>query len=271
MNESASLPLEDFIQAITSQLDRTQTSMALKAKAGMPLTFAVKDLRIDLRAHLDMQGGAVTIRPAGPGDGDASTIHLELTTITRPMIEENTRDLAGADDVRSIRDVLGDELTEEDERRLEWVGIQDVAQYRELQRSGGNRLIQKVAQRPIDKLRFALDAASTPRIDNVQLLRPAADPAEGGRVGNIPNRLLLRGEHLRGSTGVPIVRVAGEAVPVVESGDDHVVVETLAHQLGGMIEIETAGGRASIAHVVANGETPFEADRADGAQGGTSS
>jgi hypothetical protein len=38
------LPVEQFIQALTSQLDRVQSTMAMKARAGLPMTFAVKDL-----------------------------------------------------------------------------------------------------------------------------------------------------------------------------------------------------------------------------------
>src|SRR5262245_32628540 len=95
---SAAVPIEHFIQALTSQLDRAQTAIALKARAGLPLTFAVKDLRLDLRAHIEMDGSVVTIRPAGPGDSDASTLHFDLTTITRPMMEENTLSLAADND-----------------------------------------------------------------------------------------------------------------------------------------------------------------------------
>ena len=40
------LPIENFIQALTSQLDRAQAALALKARAGLPLTFAVKDLTL---------------------------------------------------------------------------------------------------------------------------------------------------------------------------------------------------------------------------------
>src|SRR5262249_41008264 len=88
------LPIEQFIQALTSQLDRAQAALALKASAGLPLTFAVKDLTLDLRTHVEMVGSVVCIRPAGPGEGDASTLRLQLTTITRPMIEENSVSLA---------------------------------------------------------------------------------------------------------------------------------------------------------------------------------
>src|SRR4051794_3442578 len=103
MSENGGLPLEQFIQALTSQLDRAQNTLALKARAGLPLTFAVKELSLDLRTHVEMVGSVVRLRPAGPGDVDASTVHLSLTTITRPMIEENTMALAAASDEPTIK------------------------------------------------------------------------------------------------------------------------------------------------------------------------
>src|SRR3712207_2585929 len=109
------LPLEHFVQAVTSQLDRAQETMALKARAGLPLTFAVKDLTLDLRTHVEMSGSEVRIRPAGPGEGDASTLHLALTTITRPMIEENTIVATDDTDSPTLEEVLPD--VSEDERR----------------------------------------------------------------------------------------------------------------------------------------------------------
>src|SRR6185295_19091005 len=91
-NGDHSVPIEQFIQALQTQLDRAQTAMAIKAEnLDLPLTFAVKDLSLELRTHVEVVRSEVRIRPAGPGDGDASTLHLALTTITRPMIKENAQ------------------------------------------------------------------------------------------------------------------------------------------------------------------------------------
>ena len=66
MSATPGLPIEQFIQALTSQLDRVQSSMALKMHAGLPLTFAVKDLTLDLRAHVEMAGSVVRIGRPSP-------------------------------------------------------------------------------------------------------------------------------------------------------------------------------------------------------------
>src|SRR5262245_31168909 len=106
-NRERPLPVEEFIQAITSQLDRAQAALALNAQS-LPLTFAVKDLSLDLRAHVEVVNGAVCIRSPSPGEAETSVLRMSFTTITRPMIQENTVSVQAAVDEPSLRDVLGD-------------------------------------------------------------------------------------------------------------------------------------------------------------------
>ncbi len=62
------MPFDVFIGSLTEQLDRAQASMALKARvAKLPLTFAVKDVSLDLRALVQLVDDDVFVRPAGPG------------------------------------------------------------------------------------------------------------------------------------------------------------------------------------------------------------
>src|SRR6185369_2147913 len=119
-NGNTAVPIEQFIQALQTQLDRAQSAMALKAEnLDLPLTFAVKDLSLDLRTHIEVVRSEVRIRPAGPGEKDASTLHLALTTITRPMIKENAKPLSIDTDEPSLKEAVGDGLTDEEQKRLE--------------------------------------------------------------------------------------------------------------------------------------------------------
>jgi hypothetical protein len=45
--------MEDFVQSLTAQLDRAQDALALQARTGRPLTFALKDLSLDLRVFCE--------------------------------------------------------------------------------------------------------------------------------------------------------------------------------------------------------------------------
>jgi hypothetical protein len=235
VNDQTGLPLEQFIQALTSQLDRAQNTLALKARAGLPLTFALKDLTLDLRTHIEMVDSAVLIRPAAPGETDASTIHLALTTITRPMIEENTMALAAAPDEPSLKQVLGEDMTEGEQRRLEWAGIHTVTQLRELQKQGGEQAIERVADIPVMRLRSALARASEPFITSV-----GHEPVSSNG-GDTANLLRIRGQNLF-ENGDPTVRIGNEQVPVLRATPREVLVAALPHHTEGIVSIETAPG-----------------------------
>lgn len=225
-NYEDGLPLEDFIQALTSQLDRAQKSMALKARFGLPLTFALKELSIDLRAHVNMSKSQILIHPAGPNAKETSVLHFDFTTITRPMIEENT--FTSEVDEPSLREVFGDEITEEEQRRLEWAGIHSVSQLRELQQQKSETVVEQISQIPAMRLRAALKRASQPQVRQVT--------PEG------TSRLRIRGFNLSQEEKSPTVRIDGEAVQVVEATQKEIVVDYPSSYLSGALQVETAPG-----------------------------
>jgi hypothetical protein len=235
----AGLPIEAFVQALTTQLDRAQEAMAVKARIRkLPLTFAVKDVTLELRAHVDFSGSAVRIRPAGPGDGDASVLHLSLTTITEPMINENTRITAPRPGDPSLKELLGDEITEDEQRRLEWAGVQSVSQLRELERTAGEAVLERVSQLPVDRLRAALARAARPAVRQVITVPPNPGGERGQPV------LRIRGDNLMRERP-PVVSIRGQRLPVLEATESELVVGPLVQQLGGTLVVETdAGERA---------------------------
>jgi hypothetical protein len=246
MNRNDGLPIEQFIQALASQLDTVQETMAVKARAGLPLTFAVKDLSLDLRAFVEMSGSAVHIRPAGPNDTAASTLRLSLTTITRPMIEENTRSLSTDAGEPTLKEVLGDDITEDDQRRLEWAGIRSVSQLREVQRSAGTEVIGRVAQLPVDRLRMALENIDRPRIRDISaLIRPEPSPPE----------LRIRGDNLVSKLPAQ-VRIGGLPARVRLATPTELVVEPPNGLLAGSLEIETEPGTVMAAEFDARPAVP---------------
>jgi hypothetical protein len=227
-DEDPGLPLEDFLHALTSQLDRAQETMGMKIRAGMPMTFAVKDLTVDLRAHIDMSDSVVRIRPAQAGDGEASVLHLALTTVTRPIIEENTREIVAEP---SIKEELGDQLSDDEQRRLEWAGVSTLSQLRDLQRSGGEAALERVANLPVDRLRAALDMAARPQVREVSPLPRLED---GGM------RLRITGANLRG-TALPAVSIGGRPARVVSASNDELLIQP-AGPVAGTLAIVTEPG-----------------------------
>ena len=240
MNSNASLRLEDFIQAVQSQLDNAQAAMAIKARnLNLPLTFAIKDVNLDLRAHVEFVESEVWIRPAGPGDTDSSTFHLVFTTITRPAIEENAIALS-EDGKDQPLDALGDELSAEDRKRLEWAGVRTVRQFQQAEQRDMVHAIGRVTNLSVDRLRRALDRASAPSVERVEPVAPANDAQpDASPLLRVIGRNLVNGTH------APLVRIGNRPVAVLQSADDELLLAPGRDQWAGELAVSPTSRHAA--------------------------
>lgn len=239
MKMDSSLPLENFIQAVQSQLDKAQSAMAVKARnLNLPMTFAIKDFNIDLRVNVEFDQGEIRISPAGADAQQASVFHIVFTAITRPMIEENAVAFTEDPEDQSI-DELDDELTPEERRKLEWVGVRTVNQLRSLEREGISREIGRVTNLPITRLRKALARATTPSIEELI-------PVTRGDDGSADRRKILkvRGRNLLPDTGSLKVRISGRPVTVLKSAAKELLLAPEPDQWAGVLAVETDAGLA---------------------------
>lgn len=236
--QDAGVPFDLFIQALTEQLDKAQAGMAIKARLGkLPLTFAVKEISLDLRAFVQILDDDIYLRPAGPGETEASSIKLQLTTITKPMIEENAVDYSTEDPKFSLREALGDQISDTEQRQLERIGVRTVQQLNELKEKAGTDVIARLSRMPVNRLQQALMRAAAPRVTHVEKGTGSAEP--GGR-------LHLTAPGLRAGR-LPRVRAAGQSVDVVGAEDGRIVLAPMASQLGCDAEVDFGDG--NIAHV----------------------
>lgn len=257
--QNAGVPFDVLIQALTEQLDKAQASMALKARVGkLPMTFAVKDVSLDLRAFVQLIDDDVYVRPAGPGDAGASSIKLALTTITKPMIEENAMSFQAEDPKFSLREALGQHINEQDQRSLERIGVRSISQLNELRQAAGADVVARLARMPVNRLQQAMMAASAPRITRVErdFVAPDATPARAGPAPNVgtsgttprtlpqPTRVHVEAPLLRAGR-VPIIRAGGAPVPVIHALDQTLVLQPLAHQLGSLAELDFGDGQVA--------------------------
>lgn len=153
MASEGAFPVEDFINAITTQLDRVQDALRLKA-VNRPLTYALKDLQMELKVFVDLDPhGNVRFRPAGPNESGASTVNFGFTTITKPMIEENTVSMAATRSAPLTE--LG--LSGDEQQRLERMGVRNLAQLNQLRASTGMQTISRLTDVSLDRLRSVIE------------------------------------------------------------------------------------------------------------------
>lgn len=254
MTRDATLRLEDFIQAVQSQLDNAQAAMTIKARnLDLPLTFAIKDINLDLRAHVEFTNSEIRIRPAAAGEKEASVFHLVFTAITRPAIEENAISLSTDPDDQSL-DELGDELTTDERKRLEWAGVRTIKQFQQAEERGAVHTIGRVTNLPVERLRQALERASTPSID---LIEPIPPSAEGDR--ELPPLLRVTGRNLVRKGASPQVRIADRPISVLRSAPTELLLAPDDDQWAGELAL---GPSTAVSAAMAFDLTAFRPTRA---------
>ncbi|MBC7901053.1 MAG: hypothetical protein H7070_13495 [Saprospiraceae bacterium] len=268
MGAEGSFLVEEFINAITTQLDRVQDSLRLKA-VNRPLTYALKDIALDLQVFVDVDPqGNVRFRSSAPNEEGASTIRLGFTTITRPMIEENTVSLAMS---RSPNlDELG--LGPEEMRRLEQFGVRNAAQLQNLGKQTGATSVARMTGIPIDRLKAALaqgkplirpavPVKSAPAVQPPPAVRaPKPQPpvfvpprhrpsvidpiatrprpnVEAIKVAPGTRHMDFVGSNLFGDKGLPEVRLNNRPLNITDADDDYLKVEIPENPEAGMLEI----------------------------------
>jgi hypothetical protein len=248
LTATGSYLIEDFIDAITVQLDRVQDALRVKA-VNRPLTYALKELTLDLQVFVELDSqGNVRFRSSGPNEAGASTVHLGFTTITKPMIEENTISLAAT---RSPSlEQAG--LSMEERRRLERLGVRTTSQLNELKSSTGLNAVARLSSMPIERLRAALQLGRP----SVQTIEPAPTPAaplpapQGPRAALLPviriapgtSRLQLNGANLLGQLGPPDLRLNNETLELEEAEDHRIVARVPNDAQSGTLDVLLPNG-----------------------------
>jgi hypothetical protein len=235
MSSDATLRLEDFIQAVQTQLDNAQAAMAIKARnLNLPLTFAIKDINLDLRAHVEFTHSEIRIRPAAAGEKEASIFHLVFTAITRPAIEENAVSFSTDPDDQPLEE-LGDELTTDERKRLEWAGVRTVKQFQEADERGAVHSIGRVTNLPVERLRKALERASLPVVHRVESLTP--DPGEDASEAPL---LRVTGRNLVRNGIFPQVRIGDRPVSILRAAPKELVLAPDDGQWAGELSVRSA-------------------------------
>lgn len=236
------VPFDVFIQALTLQLDKAQAAMALKARVGkLPLTFAVKDVQLDLRAFVRMVEDDVWVRPAGPGDAEASSIKLALTTVTKPMIDENAVSYEAHDAKLDLKEALGERISAEEQRQLERIGVHTIQQLQELKKSAGADVVARLARMPVNRLQQAMMAATAPRVQRVD---SAPAPSGGEASDGLRPRITLTAPTLKAGR-LPQVRVNGSLLPVRQAEAMALELSVDPEHLGQEAEIDFGDGETA--------------------------
>ncbi|MEZ6133396.1 MAG: hypothetical protein R3C53_00665 [Pirellulaceae bacterium] len=183
-NTNTSWNLESFVDALVVELDKTRETLAVKA-INKPLSYSVKDMSLELKTFPTFDGEEVHFVTAQPGEGGASTISLQLGSITDRQIRETSKTTSASD---IDLDEVG--IDEDTKKNLRKIGVTSVNDLEKIEKKN-----VKLDQHTQKKINYA-DLANMIQKSRRGQRPPKVKSAALNRTGNGHYELTITGENL---------------------------------------------------------------------------
>src|SRR5437899_1606488 len=152
---NASWQLEDFVDSLVIELDKTRETLAVKA-INKPLSYTVREMALDLYVFPSYDGDQITFVNAQPGQQGASKVTIQLGTITDTQVRATTS-VPGKGDI-PLTDTGIDTKTRKKLRRL---GVTSANDLKKIEQK--NVDLKEVSGDGIDYTQLANQIASSRR------------------------------------------------------------------------------------------------------------
>lgn len=207
--ENTAWQLEDFVDSLVVDLDKTRETLAIKA-INKPLSYTVKEVALDLNIFPSYDGDQVKFITAQPGQQGASKVTIQLNSITDQQVRATTKAPGAKNDI-NIADIDVDKATKKQLRKL---GVNSVDDLKQVEQK--NVDLHKVSDNEIDYRNLA---------NQIQKSRRSQNPPRVGTVSlstddNKAPYLLIQGENLAIDSRFHPVAVVNQALAEVMSCSD---------------------------------------------------
>ena len=160
--------LEDFIDSLVVELDKTREILAIKA-INKPLTYTVKDMSLDVNAFPTYDGDHIRFITAQSGQQGASKVTIQLGSITDQQVRATTKTVDNKGDI-TISEVGVDKKTKRQLRKMGVTSVDDLKKIEnknvDLRDATGDNIDFVKLQNQIEKLKRS---KTPPRINSVSL------------------------------------------------------------------------------------------------------
>jgi hypothetical protein len=210
---NASWKLEDFVDSLVVELDKTRETLAVKA-INKPLSYSVKEVALDVNAFPTYDGDNVRFLTAQPGQEGSSKLTIQLGSITDQQVRATTKLREGQPD-ESLGDLGMDDQTRSKLRKIGVSSVDDLkdlqARKVDLKAATGSDIDYSSLAKKINQSRRA---AAAPQIQGVSLSESEGKPC-----------LLVEGRNLGVDPTFPPVAVVNERLAeVMSSGPGHLTI-----------------------------------------------
>lgn len=210
--ENIAWQLEDFVDSLVVELDKTRETLAVKA-INKPLSYSVKELSLDLNIFPSYDGDQVTFITAQPGQQAASKVSIQLSSITDQQVRATTK-VPGAKGEVNLSEMELDKSTKKQLRKLGVNSVEDLKQIEDK-----NVDIGKVTDSDIDYRTLANQIQKSRRSQNPPTVRAVSLSMDE----NKSPYLLIQGENLAVDPAFLPVAVVNQTLAEVLSSSDREV------------------------------------------------
>lgn len=206
MAENASWRLEDFVDSLVVELDKTRETLAVKA-INKPLSYTVKEVALDLNTFPTYDGDKVSFVTAQPGQQGSSKVSIQLNSITDQQVRATTKAPTASRGDVSIQDMPVDKATKDKLRRIGVSSVDDLKQIEQrhvdLKQVTDNEIDYTSLVNQIGKARRD---ETPPQVSGVSLSMQDGEPI-----------LVVSGEHLAVDPAFPPVAVVNQRLATVHA------------------------------------------------------
>jgi hypothetical protein len=162
--ENTAWQLEDFVDSLVVELDKTRETLAVKA-INKPLSYTVKEVALDLNIFPSYDGDQITFITAQPGQEGASKVSIQLGSITDQQVRATSKTPSAKGDV-TIDEIDVDKATKKKLRKL---GVNSVDDLQQIEQK--NVDLKKVSENSIDYSTLAKQIQKSKRDQNPPRVR----------------------------------------------------------------------------------------------------
>lgn len=207
--ENTAWQLEDFVDSLVVELDKTRETLAVKA-INKPLSYTVKEVALDLNIFPSYDGDQVRFITAQPGQEGASKVTIQLSSITDQQVRATTK-VPGAKNDIQLDEINVDKATKKKLRKL---GVNSVDDLKQIEQK--NVDLGKVSDNEIDYKQLANQIQKSKRDQHP----PKVGAVSLSRDENNKPYLLIEGENLSVDPTFQPVAVVNETLAEVMSCSD---------------------------------------------------
>lgn len=226
--ENISWNLEDFVDSLVVELDKTRETLAVKS-INKPLTYTVKEMAMDVNIFPTYDGDQVKFVTAQPGQTGASKVTIQLGSITDQQVRATSK-IPGLKKDISIEDIPVDKKTKKQLRKMGVTSVDDLKQVEEK-----NVDIQKASDNTIDYKQLANQIQKSRRNQSPPQVRSVSLSADA--TGN--PELLLSGKNLAvDKKFLPVAVINDHLAEVTEHNDTNIKIRLdQRHRIRGSNEL----------------------------------